>query len=163
MAVIMHRNPQLQKCLSKLRKAGGRGALAAERVETIIATLTRHTGLRPDEVHKLTRHGEARIEHCKKFDLVGGYRLVYVKEGPHYYFLYAGTHDDCDRWLTNNRSLKLDPPATPLPRVERSTAETGAVTAAPEAMAGELDYDEIVLKDLDEKMLRRIFRGLCET
>jgi len=80
MAVFIHREPQLQKCLNKLRRAGGRAALAAERVEEIIATLASKDGLRPEQINKLTRHGEARIDKCKKFDLVGGYRLVYVKE-----------------------------------------------------------------------------------
>jgi hypothetical protein len=159
MAVMIHRAPQLQKCLSKLRKAGGRGALAAERIESIIATLATQTGIRPDAVHKLTRHGEARIERCKKFDLVGGYRLVYIHEGPHYYFLYAGTHDDCDHWLTHHRDLKLEPAEESLPE-EASVTPEALPASVPEDMVEELDYDDIVLKDLDEKMLRRVFRGL---
>lgn len=115
MAVWIHRDAQLNKCLSKLRRAGGRGALAAERIERILATLATQDTPRPAAVHKLTRHGEARIEHCQKFDLVGGYRLVYIMEGPHYYFLYAGTHDDCDRWLTHHRDLKRPPPTALAP------------------------------------------------
>jgi hypothetical protein len=74
MAVVIHREPQLQKCLTKLRKAGGRAALAAERIEAIIATLASKDDVRPAQVNKLTRHGEARIDKCKKYDLVGGYR-----------------------------------------------------------------------------------------
>src|SRR6266700_4555701 len=80
MAVVIHRDPQLQKCLTKLRRAGGRALLAAEQVETILARLASHEGRHTDAVHKRTRHGEARIEKCKKFDLVGGYRLVYIHE-----------------------------------------------------------------------------------
>ena len=160
MAVVIHREPQLQKCLSKLRKAGGRAALAAERIEAIIATLAAHDDLRPAQVNKLTRHGEARIDKCKKFDLVGGYRLVYVREENHYFFLFAGTHDDCDRWLNNNRHLKPEINGENIPLLVSPAAEveTASVQGATE---DDSDYDDIVMQNVDEKMLRRIFRGLC--
>ena len=160
MAVVIHREPQLQKCLTKLRKAGGRAALAAERIEAIIATLASNDDVRPTQVNKLTRHGEARIDNCKKFDLVGGYRLVYVREENHYFFLFAGTHDDCDRWLNNNRHLKpeINGETTPLLVSPAAEVETASVPGATE---DDSDYDDIVMQNIDEKMLRRIFRGLC--
>jgi len=160
MAVVIHREPQLQKCLSKLRKAGGRAALAAERIEAIIATLASNDDVRPAQVNKLTRHGEARIDKCKKFDLVGGYRLVYVREENHYFFLFAGTHDDCDRWLNNNRHLKPEINGETIPLLVSPAAEveTASVQGATE---DDSDYDDIVMQNIDEKMLRRIFRGLC--
>jgi hypothetical protein len=107
-------------------------------------------------VHKRTRHGEARIEKCKKFDLVGGYRLVYIYEAQQYYFLFAGTHDDCDRWLTHHRDLTLELPAAPTTAGATPTAEV-----TPAVPPDDLDYDDIILKDIDEKILRRVFRGLC--
>jgi short subunit dehydrogenase-like uncharacterized protein len=160
MAVVIHCDPQLHKCLHKLRRAGGRALLAAEQVETILARLASCTGRRPGEVHKHTRRGEARIEHCKKFDLVGGYRLVYIQKAQQYYFLFAGTHDDCDRWLTHHRDLVLEMPGVPTPAEATPMAE---VTSAAEHAVppDDLDYDAIVLKDIDEKTLRRVFRGLC--
>jgi hypothetical protein len=160
MAVCIHRAPQLHKCLQKMRRAGGRAALAAARVEEIIAALAAHTGIQPQQVNKLTRHGEARIDNCKKFDLVGGYRLVYVKDDNHYFFLFAGTHDDCHRWLNNNRHLKPESDGTARPLVAR---QADTVTLAPDhtVTAGDMDYDDIILKDLDDTMLRRVFRGLC--
>jgi len=103
MAVVIHRDPQLQKCLTRLRRAGGRALLAAEQVETILARLASHEGRHPDVVHKRTRHGEARIEKCKKFDLVGGYRLDYSLEAQQYYFFVAGTDDDCYHCATHHR------------------------------------------------------------
>src|SRR5262245_17525905 len=160
MAVLIHREPQLHKCRNKLRRAGGRAALAAERVEEIISTLASHDGLRPQQVNKLTRHGEARIENCKKFDLVGGYRLVYVKEANHYFFLFAGTHDDCHRWLNNNRNLKPEPDGVDMPLMVRQ-ADDVALSADYNVPVCDMDYDANVLKDIDEKMLRRVFRGLC--
>jgi hypothetical protein len=162
MAVVIHRAPQLYKCLAKLRRAGGKALLAAEQVETILARLAAHTGRYPDAVHKRTRHGEARIEKCKKFDLVGGYRLVYVYEAQQYYFLFAGTHDDCDRWLTHHRDLTLEMPEAPTTAAATSTSTAEVTQAAEPAVPQDgLDYDDIVLKDIDEKILRRVFRGLC--
>jgi hypothetical protein len=160
MAVIIHLAPQLQKCLNKLYKAGGRAALAAERVETIIATLASHDGVRPAQVNKLTRNGEARIDKCKKFDLVGGYRLVYVREENHYFFLFAGTHDDCDRWLNNHRNFKPEIPCEDTPLMV-SQADNVMPASTQEATENDMDYDDILMKNIDEKMLRRIFRGLC--
>jgi len=162
MAITIHRDPQLHKCLTKLRRAGGRALLAAEQVETILARLAAHEGKHPDAVHKRTRHGEARIEKCRKFDLVGGYRLVYIREGRQYYFLFAGTHDDCDHWLTHHRDLTLDMPGAPTAAEAKSTA-VGTPAAEPAVPPGDLDYDDIILKDIDEKILRRVFSGLCGT
>jgi hypothetical protein len=160
MAVVIHRAPQLHKCLAKLRRAGGRALLAAEQVETILARLASHTGSPPDAVHKWTRHGEARVEQCKKFDLVGGYRLVYIYEAQQYYFVFAGTHDDCDRWLTHHRDLTLEMPEVPTTAGAAPTAEVPQA-AEPAVPQDDLEYDDIILKDIDEKILRRVFRGLC--
>jgi hypothetical protein len=162
MAVVIHRDPQLHKCLTKLRRAGGRALLAAEQVETILARLAAHEGKHPDAVHKRTRHGEARIEKCQKFDLVGGYRLVYIREAQQFYFLFAGTHDDCDRWLTHHRDLTLEMPEAPT-TAEATPMAAVAPAAEPAVPSDNLDYDDIVLKDIDEKVLRRVFRGLCGT
>src|SRR4029450_878461 len=108
MAVVLHRDPQPHTCLAKLRRAGGRALLAAEQVETILARLAAHEGKHPDKVHKRTRHGEARIEKCKKFDLVGGYRLVYIREAQQYYFLFVGTHEDWDHWRAHHSGDPTD-------------------------------------------------------
>jgi len=162
MAVVIHRDPQLHKCLTKLRRAGGRALLAAEQVETILARLATHEGRHSDAVHKRTRHGEARIEKCKKFDLVGGYRLVYIREAQQFYFLFAGTHDDCDHWLTHHRDLILEMPEAPT-TAEATPTTAGTPAAEPAAPSGDLDYDDIILKDIDEKILRRVFCGLCGT
>ena len=162
MAVVIHRDPQLHKCLTKLRRAGGRALLAAEQVETILVRLASHEGRYPEAVHKRTRHGEARIEKCKKFDLVGGYRLVYIHEAQQYYFLFAGTHDDCDHWLTHHRDLTLEMPGAPT--TAGATPMAAETPAAEHAVPpGDLDYDDIILKDIDEKILRRVFCGLCGT
>jgi hypothetical protein len=159
MAVLIHHAPQFKKCLEKLRRAGGRAALAAAQVEGILATLTLHERIPPEQVHKRTTHGEHRIDGCQKFDLVGGYRLVYVKEGHEYCLLFAGTHDACDRWLNHHKRLK------PVEQQDNRLYIMPQMAEVPPASpqrgpGGDWDYDEILLPQIDEKMLRRIFRGL---
>jgi hypothetical protein len=89
---------------------------------------------------------------------VGGYRLVYIREAQQYYFLFAGTHDDCDHWLTHHRDLTLEMPGAPTTAGTEPPAPPAAEHIGP---PGDLDYDDIILKDIDEKILRRVFCGLC--
>ena len=91
---------------------------------------------------------------------VGGYRLVYVREEEHYFFLFAGTHDDCDRWLNNHRNLKPEISAAHTPLIASPTVH-GTPAPVQSITAHEMDYDDLLMKNIDEKMLRRIFRGLC--
>jgi hypothetical protein len=145
-----------------LHRAGGHAALAAERAENIIATLTSSHAM-PEQVNKLTTRGERRIDGCKKYDLGGGYRLVYVKEADHYVFLCVATHDDCDRWLTNNKDrqyLQLDMAEGRAWRISDHTHDTG-LASSPRDTAPEMDYDDMLMQKIDDKMLRRIFHGLC--
>jgi hypothetical protein len=160
MAVVIHQAPQFEKCLQKLRRAGGRAALAAAQVEEILATLAAHDGIPPEQVHKRTINGEHRIDGCQKFDLVGGYRLVYVKEGHQYCLLCVGTHDACDRWLTHHTRLQpAEQQANTLCVVRQKEEAPPAILQRDATSDGDYD-DEILLPQIDEKMLRRIFRGL---
>ena len=162
--VFVHRKSQFNKYLQKLYQAGGRSACAAERAEAIIATLTSTPGI-PEQAHRLTKYGERRIDGCKKYDLGSGYRLVYVKARDHYVFLFVGTHDDCDRWLTNNKYLQ----DLQLDRIDSDTQRVNEPEKASDAVAPsihteseiDMDYDDILMQYIDEPMLRRIFRGLC--
>lgn len=160
MAVVIHRAPQLTKCLQKLLKAGGRSALAAQRAEAVLAQLACHDGLQPEQLPKLTNFGERRIEGCKKFNLGGGYRLVYIQEGNQYVFLFVGTHDDCDRWLTNNKNFKMAMPNANTSCMMPETPVDQSTSSAQDTPGDEIDYDVILMQNIDEKMLRRVFRGL---
>ena len=97
MAVFIHREPQLHKCLTKIRRAGGRAALAAERIEEIITALA------------------SMVQRCH-----GAEMPLMVRQAD-------------------------------------------AVTLSPDhnATACDMDYDELLMQNIDEKMLRRVFRGLC--
>ena len=160
MAVFVHRETQFNKLLDNLRRAGGRGTLAAARAEEIMERLAAGTDLSPSQVRKLTRHGEGRLEGCRKFDLGAGYRLIYLRKGEHIVFSYIGTHDDCDLWIKNNRGLEpeMDAETDPFPAEKENE---GSVEDKRRDIDLEPDYDDLLMAKIDDRLLRRIFRGLC--
>jgi len=83
-----------------------------------------------------------------------------LSSNQHYFFLFAGTHDDCDRWLNNHRNLKPEIPCEDIPLMA-SQSDDVTPALAQGVTENDSDYDAILMKQIDEKMLRRIFRGLC--
>jgi hypothetical protein len=156
---MFHRPPRFNKCLENLRKSGGKGALAARRAEGIIESLQN----KPDAVNqlrnRLTKHGELRIDRCIKFNLGGAYRLVGVRKGRNLVFTYVGTHDDCDRWIENNRGH--------VPPIERDAAppppEAKADESSGETIEPQADFDALLMERIDEKVLRKVFSGICRS
>jgi hypothetical protein len=121
----IHLDPKLEKILAVLRKCGRRERLVADRVEAIIAEVKRGQ-LPPEEVASFTRNGEGRIRGCRKYDLGAGYRLITLKQGEDLYLLFAGTHDECGRWVENNREhLPLKMITERCRTVERSRPKAG--------------------------------------
>src|SRR5687768_1350207 len=87
------------KSLRRLLQSGGPKQKAAEKVMQIIANVD----LGIQHLHKLTNHGETRIEHCIKYDLPGACRLVTVQNEDVIWFLFVGDHDEVDRWLESHK------------------------------------------------------------
>ncbi len=60
-----------------------------------------------DEVFSLamTHSGESRIPYARKYDLPGRARLVTMVNNDICMFLYAGAHDDVDKWLDRNKNV----------------------------------------------------------
>ena len=69
---------------------------------------------------KTTNHGETRIPHCVKYDLQGRARLVTVVNNGVCILLFAGVHDDSDRWLDSNKGMEFF-----------ATKKNGSVTLTP--------------------------------
>ncbi|MFH1082299.1 MAG: hypothetical protein V1751_02800 [Pseudomonadota bacterium] len=162
MAVFVHRETQFNKLLGNLRKAGGKAALAAIRAEEIMERLATKSEFQPSHIHKLTRHGETRIQGCRKFDLGGGYRLVYLKKRDHIFFSYIGTHDDCDLWIKNNRGLQPgNNTGSCQVAVEEECKKVGV--GEEQECEPEPDYDDFLMGKIDDNLLRRIFKGLGNT
>jgi hypothetical protein len=153
----IHLDPKLEKILAVMRKGGRREKLVTDRVEAIIAEVKRGQ-LPPEEVASFTRNGEGRIRGCRKYDLGAGYRLITLKQGEDLYLLFVGTHDECGRWVENNREhLPLEMITGRCRTVERSRPKQAMTRAsAPPRMEPEEDW----LPPVTDRDLRRVFRGL---
>lgn len=154
----IHVDPKLDKYLAALRKSSPRAALAADRVVTIIAELERGI-IPPGEICAFTRNGDARIKGCRKFDLGAGYRLVSVKQGGDLYLLFVGTHDECGRWIENNRQgLPLEIITGRCRTIERTRCRKPPAPETPPKNEAEPEDDWI--PPLSDQDLRIIFSGL---
>ena len=156
---FIHSNPRFEKRLNDLRRSERFGIAAAKRADKIIANLIQKGTMSIIETGRLSRHGEARISNCVKYDLGRGYRLVSVKRGDHLFLLYIGTHDDCHRWIEDNRGI--------IPDIHKNDDLTRTVynTGLPEKQEDQnneqdLDYEDILMSRITEKDLRWVFRGL---
>ena len=157
----VHVDPKLEKCLAVLRRGSRRACLAADRTEAIIETLKR--GKKPAEnICTFTRNGEGRIKGCRKYDLGAGYRLVTLKQEKNLFLLFAGTHDECCRWIENNRAhLALESITERCNTIKLSGRKKEKSTASPSS-ARHVDADEDCIAPLSDKDLRMVFSGLVE-
>jgi mRNA-degrading endonuclease RelE of RelBE toxin-antitoxin system len=161
MAVFIHRKAKFNRRLGTLKRGGKQSFLAAKRAQKLIKKLFREDLAFLKETDKFTKHGELRIDKCRKYDLGGGYRLICVKRGEDLIISQVGAHDDCDRWIENNRRFEPE-----LSKVREETflngeEEPGEQHPEPEPDE-EMDYDEILMKKIDDNLLREIFCGLCK-
>ena len=174
MAVIIADPAQFSKKTAKMLKSGGKAEGAARQARAIIQDLADSGRLDPNVARKLTTNGEARMEHCWKFNLAGGHRLVLARHEGDFVFLFLGTHDETDTWIKNNSGLKLDvsggeivpgaasglsgqlsghPSASETPETPRPFGSSNT----------DDDYYERPLHEfIDQNTLREIFRGLCD-
>ena len=83
------------------------GAENYDDVETAFSTLT------------VTNHGENRIQHCVKYDLGKGYRLVTIKHKGVISLEFVGNHKETDKWLDRNSGKILITDGSTLESVNR--------------------------------------------
>ena len=155
-------DPRLEKQMGVLRRAGKKGMLAAQQADAIIDRLQAEPVPAVD-IAATTRHGELRIKGCIKYDLGSGYRLVTFKRGGDLFILYVGTHDDCHRWIENNRDLPLEIVAqrcSQLPVVHDADSQS---VLNREMQSSEPAEDDCALKEIDDRHLRVIFSGLVQS
>jgi len=161
--VLIHRYAKFQKSLETLRKSDSRGVRAAKRAENLIKELAAGDLSSFARMERRTKHGELRISNCIKYDLGGGYRLVSVKYKDYLIFTFLGSHDECDRWIENNRRFE--------PVIYSECKEVDCffeVTVSSQEHSSENeefeenDYDAILMEKVDEKILKNIFKGLCK-
>lgn len=125
--------------------------------EAIIENIA--SGMALWEAGSFTCHGEYRIKNCVKFNLGSGYRLITSKWGVRLYVLYVGTHDECHRWLENNKGWR---PESEKKRIESLPVENQQTDHEINRRNG-LDSEDPqdYLNHIRQKDLRVIFRGLC--
>jgi hypothetical protein len=153
---------KLDKQLQALSRSDRKAAMAAERAHDIVSKL--QTGSPPlAETGAVTKHGECRIKGCIKYDLGSGYRLVTYKQDKGLYVLYAGSHDDCNRWIENNRELAvaiIRQRSRPI-SVFNSHAQAQCNDTEKESMDWKEPDDSS--EELDDRQLRAIFSGLIQS
>lgn len=158
----IHQTRRFAKRLVAMAKAGKNERIVAERAQRIIADLQINP-LHEEAECKRTRHGELRLNDCRKYDLSCGFRLIALKRERRLIFSYIGSHDDCQRWIENNRDYQdeIDSVPVPLAGAENHLQPEPSAEAEPEPDAPEKDeYEEQLMAKIDERLLREIFAGL---
>jgi len=154
----IHLEKRFEKELEHLRSQGEKARLAAKRAEEVIAKLIQKGWTDLKHIAKLADQGEHRLDGCIKYDIGGGYRLVCFKRGDHLYFSFIGSHDDCHRWLNQSKNQphlvgKREALTT---IVEKKKPEIFKVQETRE----EEDYDERLMAQINDTILRQVFSGL---
>ena len=146
--------------MKRLRKGGGNASLAVHRAEEIIKRLSVRRRIGVEEIRKRTKYGEFRYDNVLKYDLGGGYRLICVKQEKHIIISYIGSHDDCNRWLENNRRFR-SAFNEESQKVSFEKEFEKEIKLSADEFELEMEYDDILMKKIDEKILRSVFSGLC--
>jgi hypothetical protein len=157
----IYMDTKLHKRLELLRRSGKKAALAADKVEEIIARLKSGEDL-PAQAGTVTKHGELRIKGVMKYNLGSGYRLVTFMQDNRIFLLFVGSHDDCHRWIENNRELsigQIEQRCAVLP-VQVDVMDAGFNDETSEMFMN--TEDDNPLNRVSEQDLRRIFCGLVE-
>lgn len=154
----IHHTRRFAKRLAFMVKAGKSERIAAERAEQIIAALQTDP-LHEEAECKRTHFGELRLNNCRKYDLSFGYRLIALKRESRLIFVYIGSHDDCQRWIENNREYQDEIESEPVPLTVTDNSQQN--TDTPDDIQLDSDeYEEQLMARIDEQLLREIFTGL---
>jgi hypothetical protein len=155
----VHVHSRLLNQLDDFKQMENVNAFAAKKAGAVIKALI--AGMKPARAGKLTRHGDARIKNCLKYDLGKGFRLVCVKDGRNFYVLFAGSHDRCDTWMDKHRNLKV-PVLTPgMERLRvkpRSNSRPEFTPCSPPEQVEHFPEQQI-----PQKILRSLFQGLVNS
>ena len=161
MITTLYLDAKLDKQLQALSRSDKKAALAAERAHEIVAKLKAGPPLA--DAGSTTKRGELRIKGCIKYNLGSGYRLVALKQGRDLYLLYAGSHDDCHRWIENNRQL-------PIADIRRRSRRVLIDNSHDHEQCRDTEKETIDRKEtdnasqgLDDRQLRTIFTGLIRS
>ena len=163
--LFMHQTPMFDRSLEELRRKGGIASLVAKKADEVMSLITRTEGQGVRKQFRVTRNGEYRIKYCKKYDLGCGYRLVVLRRGQHLVLLYAGSHDDCFRWIERNKRLNYEIGDTTHAIRVICDAPPQDDPVPPDVLEEErilAEYDADLMSRIDDNILRKIFSGLIK-
>lgn len=101
---VEHRD--FRENIQRLTKAGGPYQKAADLIKVLFANI--HLGERNPFQHlKTTNHGETRLSKCVKYDLSGACRLITIQDNNIVFLLFAGNHNDADKWLDRHKDIQF--------------------------------------------------------
>lgn len=101
-----HEHKLFRRALNDLWKKGGPYQKAATEIAALLTRIGDPSLGEPFRGMRLTKNGESRIRHCRKYDLNAFTRLVTIQTEGYCILLYCGDHDDCDRWIERHRGLE---------------------------------------------------------
>jgi len=162
--IVLYKPPLFERCLDDLRRKGGIASDTAGRIDVILRNLVQSEDGTEREKFRYTRNGEYRIRNCRKIALGCGYRLVFIQKDSCYVLLYAGTHDDCCRWIERNKGLsyEVDHMTHAISVVQDAAAESDVLPEdVLEAKKFVEQYEQKLMRQLNEDLLARIFSGWC--
>ena len=162
MITRLYLDAKLDKQLLALSRSNKKAARAAEQAQTVVRKLQAGKFASID-ASATTKRGEQRIKGCIKYDLGAGYRLVTLKQGKALFVLFAGSHDDCHRWIENNREL-------PIADIRRRSLRIPVENLHNQVQCGNTDKEIMgreepndFSEELDDRHLRAIFSGLIQS
>jgi hypothetical protein len=89
---------------------------------------------------------------------------VFLCRGHHLMFLYVGSHDDCFRWIENNKGLnyRIDDTTDAIQVPCDALSEHGSLSHdAPDEACLVDEYEAAIMSRInDDNVLRKIFSGL---
>lgn len=101
-----------KESLQELIKSGGPYKKAGDKIRRVIGDISLSqdeniTSYNPLSELQMTNHGETRIKHCIKYQLPGGCRLITIVNNGLCIFVYAGKHENCERWLNKKKGMEF--------------------------------------------------------
>ena len=155
----IHQTRAFRKQFQAMHKAGKKERTIAERAERIIHRLQTDP-LDEKASCRRTHNGELRLRDCRKYNLSCGFRLVGLKRDDRLIFTCIGSHDDCQRWIENNRDFQDEIESQPIPPIQLGSSAEDC--AEEEELIKEDEYEEQLMEQIDDCMLREVFAGLCQ-
>ena len=160
MILSIYRDPKFNERLEEMARHGGKSHIAAKKAEKLIRRILAKGRKNLFGAGRLAENGEMRLINCRKFNLGDGYRLICQQNEFYLFILYIGTHDECSRWLERNKGLKYEITHESETLPTREVVET-SMDSRKEIDPSE-EYENELMRRIDDRTLRKLFYGLCE-